>query len=224
VSGRQHERAVVLQAASVLLQYPDDTVLAALPVVRAAMGELPNAPARRHLLAFLDAVESMPALELQEHYVRTLDRKRRCCLYLTWWTEGETRRRGLALAQLKELYRTHGFELVSTELPDFLPVILEFAAGADVDLGLRVLQDRRAGLELLRLALLEAGSPYAGPVEAVCTLLPGPSPKDEAAARALARSGPPGEQVGLEPYGAVAGDGTGLDLGPTSLVPTGARR
>ncbi len=172
----------------------------------------------------------MGALELQQHYVGTLDLKRRCCLYLTWWTEGETRRRGLALAQLKQLYRERGFELDSTELPDFLPVVLEFAS-ADVDLGLRVLQDRRAGVELLRLALHEAASPYAGPVEAVCSLLPGRSPQDEAAARALARNGPPGEQVGLEPYGAGpdrhAGARPGpvdLDLGPTSLIPTGARR
>lgn len=218
------ERATVLQAASMLLQYPDDAVVTSWPVVRQAVHELPDGRSRRDLLAFLTAIDPMTVLELQEHYVRTLDRKRRCCLYLTWWTEGETRRRGLALAQLKELYRTYGFELVSTELPDFLPVILEFAAGADVELGLRILSDRRAGLELLRLALVDADSPYALPVEAVCALLPGVSPKDEAAARALARNGPPGEQVGLEPFGLASLRDERLDLGPTSLMPTGVRR
>jgi nitrate reductase molybdenum cofactor assembly chaperone NarJ/NarW len=227
VNAGMDERAVVLQAASVLMQYPDDRVLAAMPTVQEAAAELRGGSARRHLLDFLDAIRPMTALQLQEHYVETLDRKRRCCLYLTWWTEGETRRRGLALAQLKQLYRDNGFVLVCSELPDFLPVILEFAAVADVGLGLRVLQDRRAGLELLRLALLDADSPYAALVEAVCALLPGRSPQDEAAARALARSGPPGEQVGLEPYGSGARPGPGpvdLDLGPTSLVSTGPRR
>lgn len=89
-------------------------------------------------------------------------------------------------------------ELAATELPDFLPVALEFAATADLVGGLEILQEHRAGIELLRLALLEAGTPYAAPVEAVCALLPGPSPADVAAAKALARTGPPREQVGLE--------------------------
>ena len=62
----------------------------------------------------------------------------------------------------------------------------------------------------------EAASPYAGAVAAVCDLLPGPSSADVAAARALAQTGPPTEQVGL--------DGYGFDAGPTSLLPTGARR
>ena len=202
---RPDERPVVLQAASVLLQYPDERARSAYPAVRAAVTALHDPATRRPLLAALDALEAMPVLAQQAHYVEVLDQKRRCCLYLTWWTEGETRRRGLALARLKEVYRSRGFELVSAELPDFLPVVLEFAAGADVELGLGVLQENRAGLELLRLALTETGSPHADVVTAVCALLPGPSPMDEAAARALARTGPPTEEVGLamEPFAAV---------------------
>jgi nitrate reductase delta subunit len=126
------------------------------------------------------------------------DRGRRCCLYLTWWSDGETRRRGGALAALKQRYRAAGVELDTTELPDFLPAVLEYAATADLADGLALLQEHRAGIELLRLALLDAATPYAPPVEAVCALLPGPSPADVAAAKALARSGPPREQVGLE--------------------------
>jgi nitrate reductase delta subunit len=194
----------VLQAASLLLQYPDARTREAYPAVREAVPQLAGV---------VDALVSEPALE--EHYVRVLDQERRCCLYLTWWTEGETRRRGLALARLKELYRARGYELVSTELPDFLPVVLEFAAG-NPDLGLALLQENRAALELLRLALVEHRSPYGDVVAAVCDLLPGASPQDEAAARALARTGPPTESVGL--------DGYGFDAGPTSLLPTGVRR
>ena len=93
-----------------------------------------------------------------------------------------------------------GLVLADGELPDHLPVVLEFAAVGDQEAGLGVLQEHRAGLELLRLALTDLRSPYAGPVAAVCALLPGPSPADEAAARALARGGPPVEHVGLEPY------------------------
>ncbi|HEY1175183.1 MAG TPA: nitrate reductase molybdenum cofactor assembly chaperone, partial [Phytomonospora sp.] len=128
-------------------------------------------------------------------------------LYLTWWSDGETRRRGSALAGLKERYRRSGADFAHAELPDFLPAVLEFGATVDLDAGLALLQEHRPGLELLRLALLEAATFYAGPVEAVCALLPGASPADVEAAKALARGGPPRERVGLEllPYGAGAG-------------------
>ncbi|MGH3767643.1 MAG: nitrate reductase molybdenum cofactor assembly chaperone [Pseudonocardiaceae bacterium] len=191
-------QAVVLQAASVCLQYPDDTVLTMLPLVRAAVDALPCGVPRERLAAFLDHATATPPGGLAQHYVATFDTRRRCCLYLTWWTDGETRRRGGALAALKARYRAAGVELDSRELPDFLPVVLEFAATTDLSGGLELLQVHRAGIELLRLALLDAGTPYAAPVEAVCALLPGPSPADVAAAKALARTGPPREQVGLE--------------------------
>ena len=153
---------------------------------------------RERLTAFLRHAAATPAVELAEHYVELLDRRRRCCLYLTWWSDGETRRRGGSLVALKQRYQAAGVELDSGELPDFLPAVLEYAATTDLADGLALLQEHRAGLELLRLALLDAATPYAAPVEAVCALLPGPSPADVAAAKALARSGPPREQVGLE--------------------------
>jgi nitrate reductase molybdenum cofactor assembly chaperone NarJ/NarW len=205
-----HDQAVVLQAASVCLQYPDDTVLPMLPLVRRAVDQLQPGIPRERLTAFLDAAGATPPTRMAEHYVEVFDTRRRCCLYLTWWSDGETRRRGAALAALKARYRTAGVELDTTELPDFLPAVLEFAATADLAAGLQLLQEHRAGLELLRLALLEAATLYAGPVEAVCALLPGPSPADVAAAKALARTGPPREQVGLElaPFPAASTGGT----------------
>jgi nitrate reductase delta subunit len=206
-------RPVVLAAASLLLQYPDERTRAAYGPVRSALVGV-RGRAGIELLSTADALAAMPAAALGEHYVATFDLRRRCCLYLTWWSEGETRRRGLALARLKEVYRARGHELVAAELPDFLPVLLEFAA-AEPDVGLALLQEHRAGLELLRLALEESGTPYAGALRAVCSLLPGPSPRDEAAARALARTGPPVEEVGLAGYRIAA---TEPDL------PAGARR
>ncbi|HXV92850.1 MAG TPA: nitrate reductase molybdenum cofactor assembly chaperone [Pseudonocardia sp.] len=204
---RARTRAVVLQAASVCLQYPDEEVLGTLPVVRRAVEALPDGVPRARLTTFGGWAEATSAAEgpgaLARHYVDVFDTRRRCCLYLTWWTDGETRRRGGALAALKARYRAAGVEFGSRELPDFLPAVLEYAATADLADGLALLQEHRAGVELLRLALLDAGTPYAAPVEAVCALLPGPSPADVAAAKALARSGPPREQVGLElaPFG-----------------------
>lgn len=95
----------------------------------------------------------------------------------------------------------HGLEFTGEELPDFLPAVLEFTAATGSD---ALLREHRPALGLLRLALTEHGTPYARVLEAVCATLPGPSPKDRAAAQALARGGPTREQVGLDtqpPYG-----------------------
>jgi nitrate reductase molybdenum cofactor assembly chaperone NarJ/NarW len=194
------EAAVVCQAASILLQYPDEVVREHVPLVTAVVEGLPPGRSRTALEDFLAHLRHTPQRELAEHYVATFDRRRRCCLYLTWWTDGETRRRGQALADLKERYRRGGLELGRGELPDYLPVVLEYAATGDLADGLALLQEHRAGVELLRLALGDARSPYTDVVAAVCALLPGPSVADRAAAERLARTGPPRESVGLEPF------------------------
>lgn len=215
--------AVVLQAVSVLMQYPDEGRRETWPTVRAAVDGLPDGVPRERLLAFLEAAGSREPRDLAEHYVGVFDRRRRCCPYLTWWSDGETRRRGASLAALKDRYREAGLVLDSGELPDYLPVVCEYAATANLADGLAVLAEHRAGVELFRLALTDAGTPYAALAEAVCALLPGPSPRDRAEAQRLARTGPPVEQVGLEPFA-----GGPLTAGPLSQPPAepapGARR
>jgi nitrate reductase delta subunit len=81
-------------------------------------------------------------------------------------------------------------------------MVLEFAACADAESGLALLQEYRASIELLRIALQEKQSPYAAAAVAVCATLPGESPVDRAAVMAMVgMSGPhPTETVGLEPY------------------------
>ena len=197
---RRQDAIVVCQAASILLQYPDKTIRDHVPLVSTAVAALSPGRPRTALSTFLAHVARTDPRALAEHYVATFDRRRRCCLYLTWWTDGETRRRGQSLATLKERYRHGGLELGSSELPDYLPVVLEYVATGDLADGLALLQEHRSGVELLRLALRDARSPYADVVEAVCALLPGPSPQDRAAAQRLAQAGPPTESVGLEPY------------------------
>jgi nitrate reductase molybdenum cofactor assembly chaperone NarJ/NarW len=121
-------------------------------------------------------------------------------LYLTYWTDCDTRRRGQVLADVKDRFRATGLQLsTGTELPDFLPLVLEFARHRP-EAGAALLQDYRASIELIRLSLLEKSSPYAGVVAAVCSTLPGASPEDRRHAMAMAAGGPPIESVGLEPY------------------------
>ena len=184
----------VMRVSSLALGYPPLD----LPLLRAAT-EAINGPARVRLLSFLDTVAARDPGSLQQEYVETFDLRRRCCPYLTYYSCGDTRKRGMALLRFTSAYRAAGFELAADELPDHLAVLCEFTAAAP-EPGLALFRSHRAGLELLRTALAEAGVPWLGVVDAVRAVLPGPAPRDLRRALDLARSGPPGEEVGLEPF------------------------
>ena len=193
--------ATARQVASLLLGYPDEELIARLPLLRACAAPLPPDLAGP-LGRFLDHLETTPLPDQQAAYVETFDLRRRCSLYLTYYAYGDTRKRGMALLQFKHLYGRAGLTLAEDELPDHLAVVLEFTAIGDVVRGERLLHEHRAGLELIRLALEERRSPYADVLRAVCATLPPVRAEDEEAVLRLAREGPPNEEVGLDPYGA----------------------
>ena len=196
---RREASRVVRQAAAVCLSYPERDVIATSGLLRAAIAESAarEADSFEQLLRFWD---STAVAAVQTHYVDVFDLSRKHSLYLSYWTNGDTRRRGEVLAAFKQRYRRSGF-LVDTrgELPDYLPMVLEYAAIVDPADGTALLQEYRSSVELLRLALAEHGTPYAGVLTAVCNTLPGASPSDRKAVMAMAAAGPPAEMVGLEP-------------------------
>jgi nitrate reductase delta subunit len=182
-----------LKLLSLLLQYPSDELLAARPeLAEAATGE----PLARFAVWWAGAD---PA-ELRRTYVETFDFARRNSLYLTYHVHGDRRQRGIALLRLKQRYAAAGLELLDGELPDYLPVMLEFAALAPDEIGLAALAESRDAIELVRAGLHDAGSPYAAPLDAVAGLLPSLTRAQAARVRRLAREGPPTEEVGLEPF------------------------
>ena len=191
---------VVRAVAGWCLGYPDAELRDRLPVLKAAIAEQRRSEPVLRLSRFLTHVEETDQAALIDHYVRVFDLDRKATLYLSYWTDGDTRRRGSTLAAFKQRYRASGW-LVDTrgELPDHLPLVLEYAALADPVDGNALLLEYRASLELIRLALEEQRSAYADVLNAVCATLPGPSPKDRMSAMALARTGPPAESVGLDP-------------------------
>ncbi|MEV7004984.1 nitrate reductase molybdenum cofactor assembly chaperone [Streptosporangium sp. NPDC051022] len=188
--------------ASVLLGYPDDRLHGALPLLAETVAALPTGEVRAGLAAFLDHAAATPPSDLAAHYVATFDLKRRCCLYLTYYAHGDTRARGAALLRFKQAFRTAGFELIDGELPDHLAVVCELSARGAVREAGYLLQDNRAGLEVLRRALEEERSPYADVVAAVTATLPPAGSRHHRAALRLVAQGPPAEEVGLEPYAA----------------------
>jgi nitrate reductase molybdenum cofactor assembly chaperone NarJ/NarW len=190
---------IVWQSVSLLLDYPDEGLLARVDLIRSASLGLPTAVGER-IRTFLVHLESTPLPELQADYVETFDSRRRCNLFLTYFAHGDTRKRGMALLRFKQAYLRSGFELDDSELPDHLCVVLEFAATIDRDLGRDLMLDHRAGLELLRLSLQDMGSPWAGLVDAVTSTLPPLRGDERDAVRRLAAEGPPEEEVGLAPF------------------------
>ena len=185
---------------SLLLQYPDAVLLTAREDLLGEVAGLGAGDAAAALGEFAKWWGRTDPLSLQQHYVETFDLDRRCGLYLTFYGEGDRRQRGVALLRLKRLYRAGGLPLEGSELPDFLPVILEFAAAAPDRRGEIVLREQRAALELLRRSLHDRGTPYAGVIDAVCLTVGEASAADRAQAIKLAASGTPTELVGLEPF------------------------
>ncbi len=188
------------QAASVLLDYPDETLFARMGLLTEVAASLP-VKLGAGLQATIEHLRRQPLRVSESDYVDTFDTRRRGCLFLTYFSNGETRKRGLALLRIKQVYTRAGLVLTDDQLPDHLCVVLEFAATTDQRAGVKMLLDNRAGLELLRLHLTEIGSPWAGAVEAVCATLPPLKGKDHEAVQRLIAEGPADEQVGLSPYG-----------------------
>lgn len=188
------------QSASILLDYPDENLLARMDLLTEAAASLPSTLGAG-LQATIDHLQMQPLGVSESDYVDTFDTRRRGCLFLTYFSNGDTRKRGLALLRIKQVYTSAGLVLTDDQLPDHLCVVLEFAATIDQRAGVKMLLDNRAGLDLLRLHLTEIGSPWSGALEAVCATLPPLKGKDYEAVQRLIAEGPAEEQVGLSPYG-----------------------
>ncbi|GAA0424789.1 nitrate reductase molybdenum cofactor assembly chaperone [Streptomyces luteireticuli] len=199
--GQAAERALLMRLLSLLLQYPDAELAAAAPELAAAVADLPPSPAADHLARFTAWFLRQPAHAREMHYVDVFDLRRRSGLHLTYYLHGDTRRRGTALLALARSYRAHGWETADGELPDHLPVALEFAALMGPGPGEAPLRRHRRGIRLIHHALDDLESPYRHLLASLLALLPPPTAADREAVRRLAADGPPAEQVGLHPYG-----------------------
>lgn len=119
-----------LQVISALLSYPQTELIAALPEMRAIVDDegLLSADARAGLYALLDRYANTDLMDLQESYVALFDRGRALSLHIFEHVHGESRDRGQAMVDLMALYRRNGFEIASRELPDYIPLFLEYLA------------------------------------------------------------------------------------------------
>lgn len=189
-----------LKLASVLLQYPS----LALREAAAAARDLEIGPASRRqssqLHEFCGWYAARPIPDLQRLYVDAFDFSKQCSLHVTYHVHGDRRQRGLAMLALKESYRSVGFDPPGDELPDYLPLMLEFAALAPDHVGTGLLEEHRVAIELVRAGLKREHSPFEPVLDVVVAGLGRLRPAKVARIRRLAIEGPPAEEVGLEPF------------------------
>jgi nitrate reductase delta subunit len=204
--------ATVRLIASSLLMYPDQALMEKIAEMERSVSKLESAQ-REPLEKFFASLSTLSLDDLQKHYVEIFDMRRRCSLFLTSWTHGDTRNRGMALIYFKEKYKDAGIILSDEELPDHLAVVLEFAALVDPIEGSLLLGEHRAPIELIRDSLHTANSLYASILDAIVATLPPMTKEIAERAKALALSGPPQEFVGLS--GAVS-----IALQPFSANPS----
>lgn len=189
-----------LKLVSVLLQYPTPAARAAVAAVGPAeLGPLRGRQGQR-LAGFLEWYRGRSLGELQRAYVEAFDFARRRSLHLTYHLHGDSRQRGLALLKLRQAYAAAGLEGDGAELPDFLPLMLEFCVLAPPPAGRELLDRHRPAIELVRDSLHREGSPFAALLDVVVDGLPGLTGRQAARIKRLAAEGPPTEQVGLEPF------------------------
>ena len=168
--GTPDATAVILQAASLLLDYPSPASPEVTELIEAALGELPRSAARRQLDRFLSWWSELDEAAREQTYVATFDLDRGLTLYLTEGLHSTPRERGAALLDLRRAYRADGADVSCDELPDYLPLMLEVAA--HVPAARALLAAERAALEDLAGLLTERESPFGRVVAAVLSVLP----------------------------------------------------
>jgi nitrate reductase delta subunit len=119
---------------------------------------------------FVDWLLDTPQLDVEAAHIDAFDRGRSTSLHLFEHTHGESRARGEAMHRLLLRYRAHGLELQSGELPDFLPLFLEFLSTRPAREAAKHLSEVSDIIELIGRRLVKRGAPHAALLEAIASL------------------------------------------------------
>ena len=164
---------IVLRALGALLSYPGPALREALPEIAEAVRGSPfiGAPERVAVLGCVELIANADPLWAEERYVGLFDRDRATSLHLFEHVHGDARDRGEAMVELKSVYARAGFALTAKELPDFLPVVLEYLSCRDMAEASDMLGDCAHILRAVGEALIRRGSPYSAVFEALLRMI-----------------------------------------------------
>ena len=163
---------ILLRALAAVLGYPSPELRATLPEIAVIVRDsrLLTGANREALLALVEALSASDPLSAEEAYVDLFDRGRAASLYLFEHVHGEARDRGAAMVELIELYAAAGFELSGRELPDYLPVLLEYLSCRDLAEARGMLKDCAHILRAIGEALTRRGSGYAAVLQTLLSI------------------------------------------------------
>ena len=153
--------SIYFKLTSVLLAYPDDAYLGMLTEIRSAADRLPTGRPKAAIEAFVQDLGSRHCLELQERYTALFDTSPATTLNMTYHLLGDGEKRAGLLTRLQQLYTYAGFERSSTELPDFLPLMLEFMAAVPDARESKAIRRCMQALAPLVERLADSEPPYA---------------------------------------------------------------
>ncbi|MGL6079056.1 nitrate reductase molybdenum cofactor assembly chaperone [Methyloversatilis discipulorum] len=161
-----------LRACALLIGYPDASLRGLLPDLRVALHDEAALSASRlaELDALIDTLQQQPALDGEAAYVELFDRGRSTSLHLFEHVHGDSRDRGPAMIDLAQTYEKAGLFLSAGELPDYLPVVLEFASTQPPKEARAFLAEMAHILNALFTALVKRESRYASVVGALIEL------------------------------------------------------
>ncbi|WP_019919536.1 nitrate reductase molybdenum cofactor assembly chaperone [Methyloversatilis discipulorum] len=161
-----------LRACALLIGYPDASLRGLLPDLRLALHDEAALSASRlaELDALIDTLQQQPALDGEAAYVELFDRGRSTSLHLFEHVHGDSRDRGPAMIDLAQTYEKAGLFLSAGELPDYLPVVLEFASTQPPKEARAFLAEMTHILNALFTALVKRESRYASVVGALIEL------------------------------------------------------
>lgn len=188
------------RALSALLTYPTADLKAAVPAIRqvfADEGVIPLGKAVR-IEPLLDSLAGDDLYDLEERYVLLFDRSRTLSLNLFEHIHGEGRDRGGAMVDLLETYRAGGFDLTGPELPDHLPVLLEFLSTQPLADARAILADAGHILVALAERLTRRDSLYAPVLSALVAIARATADSDEARALLAEKDDDPTDLTALD--------------------------
>jgi len=161
------EEKLLFKLLSILLDYPEGEFWEIVKQREELVKELPLG---EKLKPFLDWVGNQTERELKEFYVSIFDFSTKYTLYLTYHRYGDERERGEVLARLKEVYLKEGLS-PNRELPDYLPLVLEFASLENTEKGKEILTEYLKEVEKIYKNLKGDNNPYAHLLEVLLSLL-----------------------------------------------------
>lgn len=170
-----------LKVLSLLLSYPKAEMLDALDEMAAIVEQENLLPVdhKKSVLVLIDSYRGVDLLDSQEYYVALFDRGRFLSLHIFEHVHGESRDRGQAMVNLLQMYETHGFEMSTHELPDYIPLFLEFLSQQEQAEAVQLLHDAMPVLSLLGARLTERGSAFSAIFDALAGFAGEPESLDE---------------------------------------------